>query len=161
EDKDKKNADDKAKSGGPSAAGAASPSPAASPTPKPERTIAIDWDGLTDRKIRLTTHTSAASDWVLSKNGEKLFYLTNFERGNDLWVTEIRTRDTKLFAKLGSNNVSMELSSDGKFLFVLADGRAMKIDAESGKSEPIGVSTEMVLNYSAEKAYIFDHSWRQ
>ena len=39
--------------------------------------------------------------------------------------------------------------------------RPMKVDAESGKSEPIGVNTEMVLNYSAEKAYIFDHAWRQ
>ena len=45
--------------------------------------------------------------------------------------------------------------------FVIADGTAIKVDAESGKSEPIAVKTEMVLNYSAEKAYIFDHSWRQ
>jgi len=55
----------------------------------------------------------------------------------------------------------MELSPDGKFLFVFADGRVVKIDAESGRAEPIGVNTEMVLNYSAEKAYIFDHAWRQ
>jgi len=34
-------------------------------------------------------------------------------------------------------------------------------DADSGKVEPIGVNSDMVLNYSAEKAYIFDHSWRQ
>ena len=98
---------------------------------------------------------------MLSKDGEKLFYLTNFEKGNDLWVTEIRTRETKLFNKLGANNASMELSPDGKFLFVIADGKAVKVDTESGKSEPIGVNTEMVLDYSAEKAYIFDHSWRQ
>ena len=84
-----------------------------------------------------------------------------FEKGNDLWVTEIRTRDTKLFNKLGANTASMELSPDGKFLFVIADGKAIKVDTESGKSEPIGVNTEMVLDYSAEKAYIFDHSWRQ
>jgi C-terminal processing protease CtpA/Prc len=55
----------------------------------------------------------------------------------------------------------MELSPDGKFLFVLADGRAVKVDTDSGKSEPIPVNSEMVLNYSAEKAYIFDHAWRQ
>ena len=84
--------------------------------------IAIDWDGLTDRKMRLTINTSAASDWVLSKDGEKLFYLTSFEKGNDLWVTEVRTRETKLFNKLGANSASMELSPDGKFLFVIADG---------------------------------------
>ena len=111
--------------------------------------------------MRLTINTSAASDWVLSKDGEKLFYLTSFEKGNDLWVTEVRTRETKLFNKLGANTASMELSPDGKFLFVVADGKAVKVDTESGKSEPIAVNTEMVLDYSAEKAYIFDHSWRQ
>jgi Tol biopolymer transport system component/C-terminal processing protease CtpA/Prc len=123
--------------------------------------IATDWDGLKDRRMRLTINTSPASDWVLSKDGEKLFYLTSFEKGNDLWVTEVRTRETKLFNKLGANSSSMELSPDGKFLFVMADGRALKVDTDSGKSEPIGIKTEMVLDYSAEKAYIFDHSWRQ
>src|SRR5688572_18225525 len=151
EDKDKKEAEEKTKASGQTAKPA---------TAKPE-TIAIDWDGLQDRKMRLTINTSAASDWVLSKDGEKLFYLTSFEKGNDLWVTEVRTRETKLFNKLGANSSSLELSPDGKFLFVIADGKAVKVDAESGKSEPIPVNTEMVLNYSAEKAYIFDHSWRQ
>ncbi|HTH50361.1 MAG TPA: hypothetical protein VL501_00410, partial [Pyrinomonadaceae bacterium] len=87
DDKDKKDADEKAKA-------AAKNNPTATPTPKPDNTIAIDWDGLPDRKQRLTINTSAASDWVLSKDGEKLFYLTRFEKGNDLWVTETRTRDT-------------------------------------------------------------------
>ncbi len=157
EDKDKKEADEKAKAAG----ATATPSPSPSPKPDDKKLLTFDWDGLTDRKSRLTVHTSAISDWVLSKDGEKLFYLTNFDKGNDLWVTEIRTRDTKLFNKLGANNTYMELSADGKFLFVIADGRAMKVDADSGKTEPIGVNTEMVLNYSAEKEYIFDHAWRQ
>ena len=155
EDKDKKEAEEKAKAGGPNA------SPAPSPKTDDKKLLTFDWDGLNDRKLRLTTHTSSASDWVLSKDGEKLYYLTNFDKGNDLWVTELRTHDTKLFNKLGANNTSMELSPDGKFIFVIADGKAMKVDAESGKAEPIGVNTEMVLNYSAEKNYIFDHAWRQ
>jgi tricorn protease len=156
EEKDKKEADEKAKASGPS------PSPGASPAPTPSKDIAFDWDGMTDRKTRFTTNTSGVSDWVLSKDGERLYYLTSFDKGNDLWVTEPRTRDTKLFAKLGANNISdFELSPDGKFLFLVADGRAMKVDADSGKTEPIGVNSEMVLSYSAEKAYIFDHSWRQ
>ncbi|HEX2640996.1 MAG TPA: hypothetical protein VHL50_10510, partial [Pyrinomonadaceae bacterium] len=159
EDKEKKEAEEKAKASGPSAAATASPT--ASPSPSPSKDIKIDWDNLTDRKSRLTINTSAASDWVLSKDGEKLFYLTSFEKGNDLWVTDIRTKETKLFNKLGANNTSMELSPDGKFIFVLADGKPVKVDTDSGKAEPIGVNSEMVLNYAAEKAYIFDHSWRQ
>ncbi len=140
---------------------------AATPTPTPKtdgkerKPIEIDWDGLTDRKAKLTLHTSPASDWALSKDGEKLYYLTSFEKGNDLWVTELRSKETKLFAKLGARNASMEISKDGKFLLVLADGKVVKVDADSGKAEPAAVNTEMVLKYSEEKAYIFDHSWRQ
>jgi C-terminal processing protease CtpA/Prc len=55
----------------------------------------------------------------------------------------------------------MELSADGKFIFLLADGRITKIDAASGKPEPVGISGEMALKDAEEKAYIFDHSWRQ
>lgn len=126
-----------------------------------KKLIAIDWDNLTERKSRLTLHTSPASDWVLSKDGEKLFYLTRFEKGNDIWVTELRTKETKPYFRLGADNASMELSADGKYLFVLADGKTMKVDAESAKPDPINVNSEMVLKQAEEKAYIFDHSWRQ
>ncbi len=122
--------------------------------------ITIDWENLTDRKKRLTTHTNEASDWILSKDGEKLYYLTSFDKGNDLWVTELRTKETKLLTKLDVNGPSMELSSDGKFIFLLADGKAMKIDAESGKSESLKTNGEMLLDKTAENNYIFDHSWR-
>jgi Tol biopolymer transport system component len=124
-------------------------------------TVVIDWDNLTDRKRRLTMHTSPTSDWVLSKDGEKLFYLTAFDKGNDLWVTEPRTKETKLFTKLGADQASMELSPDGKYLFVLADGKATKVLTEDGKATPITTSGEMVLKAADERAYIFDHAWRQ
>ena len=126
-----------------------------------KKDIVIDWDHLTDRKLRITTHTSDAQDWLLSKDGEKLFYLTSFEKGYDLWVTEIRTKETKLFSKLGARYAGMEMSDDGKNIFVLAEGKILKINTESGKSEPVGINSEMVLKDSEEKAYIFEHSWRQ
>lgn len=128
---------------------------------KDTKDIVIDWDNLTERKSRLTQHTSQGADWILSKDGEKLFYLTSFEKGNDIWVTELRTKDTKLYAKLGVNAAGMELSRDGKFIFVVADGRVMKLDAESGKIEHVNVNTEMVVKYGDEKNYIFNHAWRQ
>ncbi|MGA9118908.1 MAG: S41 family peptidase [Bacteroidota bacterium] len=132
---------------------------AAKDTAKKE--VVIDWTNLTERKARLTTHTSQVNDWVLSKDGEKLFYLTVFDKGNDLWVTELRTKETKLFAKLGATHASMELSPDGKFIFVLADGKVTKVETENGKSEPVKAGGEMMLKGADERAYIFDHAWRQ
>ena len=48
---------------------------------EPVKDVVIDWEGLDERKARLTTHTSPANDWVLSKDGEKLYYLTNVRQG--------------------------------------------------------------------------------
>jgi len=123
--------------------------------------VVVDWENLPDRRARVTVHTSPINDWVLSPDGEKLFYLTVFDKGNDLWVTEPRTRETKLFAKLGANGARMEMSPDGKFLFVLADGKPVRIDTGDGKVTPLGTSGEMVLKAAEERAYIFDHAWRQ
>jgi len=126
-----------------------------------KKDLVFELDGLDQRKARFTIHSADIADMALSKNGEKLFYLARFEKGYDLWVTELRTRDTKLFSKLGANQTGMELSADGKSLFVFADGRIMKIDPESGKTDPVAIGGEMALDQTAEKAYMYDHMWRQ
>ncbi|HUL44841.1 MAG TPA: S41 family peptidase [Bacteroidota bacterium] len=154
EDKAKKDAEDKEK-------GEKKKSSAKSSEDTTKKEVVIDWENLNERKARLTIHTSPLSDWVLSKDGEKLFYLTTFDKGADIWSTTLRTRETSLFAKLGADNASMQMSSDGKFIFVLADGKVTKVDAESGKSEPVKTGGEMVLKAADERNYIFDHAWRQ
>jgi tricorn protease len=128
---------------------------------EPKKDLVFELNGLDRRKVRLTIHSSDVADMALSKNGEKLYYLARFEKGYDLWMTETRTRDTKLFAKLGAGQTGMEMSADGKALFIFVDGRVLKIDAESGKSEPVAIGGEMVLDQTAEKAYMYDHMWRQ
>lgn len=126
-----------------------------------KKDLVFDWENLTDRKMRITTHTSDLGDMELSKDGEKLYYMARFEKGYDLWVTDLRKKDTKLLSKLSVKNATLELSGDGKSLFLLADGKIMKIDPEAGKTEPVNISGEMTLDYAGEKEYIFDHSWRQ
>ncbi|NIV15705.1 hypothetical protein GWN26_05490, partial [Candidatus Saccharibacteria bacterium] len=55
----------------------------------------------------------------------------------------------------------MELSKDGKQLFVLGGGKLMKVDVEDGKVTPVTINGEMILNTAGERAYIFEHAWRQ
>jgi Tol biopolymer transport system component len=123
--------------------------------------LKFDWENINDRKKQLTVHTSDLNDWLLSKEGDKLFYLTSFEEKNNLWVTDLKTKETKLFSKINAGRTSMELSDDGKFIFVLADGKPMKVDVADGKSTPIKTSGEMVLQTDRERSYIFEHCWRQ
>ena len=60
--------------------------------------LVFDWDDLEERKARLTIHSSDLGDAVLSKDGENLYYLTQFEKGLNLWTTNLRTKETKELA---------------------------------------------------------------
>jgi tricorn protease len=124
-----------------------------------------DWqpnfEGLDNRKLRVTINSGNISGYELSPDGEKLFFTARMEKGYDLWMTNPRTKETKLVAKLDGGPAGLDISKDGKSLFVVSDGRIMKVDAESGKVAPVAVNGEMVLKANQERAYIFDHAWRQ
>lgn len=123
--------------------------------------LQLNFDDLDNRRVRLTINSSSISDYALNKDGSKLFYLSSFEKGYDLWVTEPRTHDTRILAKLGGSPSGIEISKDGKSLFVSNRGGLVKVDAESGKVTPVGISGEMVLDAAAERSYIYEHAWRQ
>ncbi len=116
---------------------------------------------LDNRTIRLTLSSADMAGVKLSKDGEKLYYLARYDQGYDLWITMPRTHETKMLAKLGARGGDMELSKDGKALFVLAGGNIMKVDVSDGKVTPVRISTNMDLNPAAERAYIFEHIWKQ
>jgi tricorn protease len=128
---------------------------------KKSESLVIEFKGLDDRKVRLTIHSSLLGDAIVSEDGEKLFYLARIEKGVDLWVTTLRTRETKILTKLGNNASSLSLSQDGKKLFALVDGKPTKIDVESGKKDPIAINGEMMLYKKQELGYIYEHAWRQ
>lgn len=121
----------------------------------------LDLKDLDNRIVKLTINSSSISDYALNNDASKLFYLAEFENGYDLWVTEPRTHDTKILAKLGGSPSGIEISKDGKSLFVSNNGRLVKVDAESGKISGININGEITLNTVGERAYIYDHIWRQ
>ena len=124
-------------------------------------TVQFDWENMHDRIKRLTVNTSRLNDWLLSKKGDKLFYLTSFEGKNNLWSTDLKSKETKIFARINARRVSMELSKDGKFIFLLADGKPMTVNTSTGKTKSIRTAGEMNLQAEREREYIFDHCWRQ
>ncbi len=123
--------------------------------------LIIDLAGIGDRKVRLTKHSSLLSDAVLSDDGEQLFYLAQYEDGYDLWVTKPRENETKLLTKVGPQANSLFLDKDNKNVFVQGGGKVFKIDAKSGKKTPLKMTGEMMFDPASERAYIFDHTWRQ
>lgn len=123
--------------------------------------VALELDGATDRKARLTIHSSSMGDALVSKDGETLYYLARFERGLNLWSTNLRTRETRQVLALNANSGSMTWDKEQKNIFLLADGGISKIDPASARRETVSINSEMVADTQAERAAAFDHVWRK
>lgn len=124
--------------------------------------LKFDFDGLENRRVRLSVHSGQLSDAYVTKDGESLLYLAKFEKGYNLWQTKLRTRETKILAKLNSSSGGSIIPDEKeKHLFILTSSGVKKIEIASGKVEGVSMKGEMILNESEERAYLFEHVWRQ
>jgi tricorn protease len=96
---------------------------------------------------------------ALSKDGEKLFYLARFEKGYNLWSTNLRSRETKMELAMDANSGRFQWDKEMKTLFLLADGKLFKINPDGFKREPINIQSELNLDIEAERKCMFDHVW--
>ncbi|CAM4387089.1 C-terminal processing protease CtpA/Prc, contains a PDZ domain [Pedobacter westerhofensis] len=136
---------------------------------KPQKKLAADsalkvnlnLNNLDIRTIKLSQNSAEIATTILSADGERLFFLAKYDNAFDLWVTALRSHDTRKLASLDAGNAGMELSKDGKSIFILADGKILKIDAESGVKTPLAFNAVMDLNADAERSYILDHAYQR
>ncbi len=125
---------------------------------KEEKPLQFDWEDLKERKARFTIHSSSLGDAVLNKDSNKLYYMAAFEGKQNLWMTDLRTKETKLAIKVNGSG-SLSWDKDMKNLYLLSGGKITKIDPEKGSKKPIAIRSEMTLNAAAERQYMFDHVW--
>ena len=149
-----KEAEDKAKPKGDT-------SKAKSDTAAKSEPVKFEFDGIETRKARLTIHSSSLGDALVSKDGETLYYLARFERGMNLWSTNLRTKETKQVLALNANGGNMTWDNEQKSILLLADGAIAKIDPAAAKREAVPISGELALDVAAEREAMFDHVWRK
>ncbi len=125
--------------------------------------ITIELDGILDRVKRLTINSSQLRGAVLTPKGEKLYYLARFEKGYDLWVNDLVKGETKLLQKLGPGTGALIMDAKGENLYVIDGGRISKIGVkgDGAKKEGIGFRAEFTYRPYEERAYMFEHAWRQ
>ncbi|MCF8374666.1 MAG: peptidase S41 [Bacteroidales bacterium] len=124
--------------------------------------LKFDLTNIEDRKTRLTIHSSRLSDALLSGDGEKLYYLSSTDKGFDLWQTELKSKETKIILKgVSKSSGSLHHDKDWKNLFVLSGGKISKIELEKSKKTEVAIKAEMNLNEADERAYLYEHIWRQ
>jgi len=152
--KDEKNDKKKGKKDGPST----SSGTAKDEKPAESKAIEVDLEHLQDRVIRLTPMSSNLSGMALSKDGEKLYFMTSFEKGFDLWELDVREKSMKILKKMGQGGAHLSMKDDN--IFLLSGGNLQKVD-KSGKSTPIKYDATMELDLAAEREYMFNHVFLQ
>ena len=126
--------------------------------PKESKIIEVDLEHLQDRVIRLTPMSSNLSGMALSKDGEKLYFMTSFEKGYDLWEMDVREKSMKIMKKMGQGGAHLVVKDDN--IFLLSGGNLQKVD-KGGKSTPIKFDATMELDLAAEREYMFNHVFLQ
>ncbi|QJD97394.1 peptidase S41 [Mucilaginibacter robiniae] len=137
------------------------PANAKTPAGVPAYAFQPNLKNLDNRTVRITLGAASIADNVMSKDGEKMYYLAKYDKGYDLWVVMPRTHEMKVLANLNAPGGGLELSNDGKALFVLAGSNIMKVNTDDGKITPVHINSTMDLDAAGERAYIFEHTWKQ
>ncbi len=162
------------------------------PDVEPPPDVKIEFEH-TDRRLRrITLHSSAISDFVVSRDGEVCLYGAQIDGKWDVFMVRPRAGETKRLVRLGdSAGPRLELSRDGKTLFILRQGGRLAkanvgaaLQAAAGgrrrrgggdedgggggvgggggaKVEGIAFAAELDLDAPAERRYLFEHIWRQ
>lgn len=120
-----------------------------------ENIVKIDREGIADRIVRLTPNSSELADFVLSKDGETLYYLSAFEGGYDLWKKDLRKGDVSLAKKLDSGFVGIQTDKDGNIF--LAGSSVKKFDPKSKELKNVSLSGSMKLDLAKEREAMLDY----
>lgn len=123
------------------------------------KTINVELDGIEDRVMRLTPMSSNLSSYIITDDGETLYYITQGQDKKQLWKIGLRKDEVKLVGNVdGASN--FDSSSDGKTLFLF--GSSMKkLDPKSDKMTPITAKATMDLDAAAEREFMFDNISRE
>lgn len=123
--------------------------------------IVVELKNIEDRIVRLTPNSSNLGNAIISKDGEKLYYLAAFEGGFDLWKTDLRKKETKLLHKMDAGWASMEMDKEGKNIFLLGGSSMQKMDASNETLKPINYRANLKMDLAAEREYMFNHVYKQ
>ena len=130
------------------------------PEAKEMEPLKFDLDNCRDRIVRLTVTPSFLGDILLDKDGENIYYNVAFEKGMDLWHRDLMTGNTELLIK-NVGNGEMMFDKSYKEIYLAADGGIKKVTPQSKAVKNIEFEAQFNYQPYKERAYMFDHVWRQ
>lgn len=128
---------------------------------KESKDINVELEGIEDRIVRLTPYSSDLASAIISKDGEKLYYMSAVEDGYDMWKMDLRKHETKLLHKMNSGWTNLTADKDGKDIFILGSGAMKKMDPSSESLKSISYNAQVKMNLADEREYMLQHVYRE
>ncbi|MFT7619684.1 MAG: tricorn protease [Planctomycetota bacterium] len=129
---------------------------------KKVKDLKVEWEELRDRTVRLTKNSENLGSAVLTTDHAKLYWLTFFDKGSRLWERDLRKGESKLLSSFDSRQAEFTLSADDKTIYVLSGGAlSFSVLGDKFKLKPIEFEATMELKPDQERAFMFEHAWRQ
>lgn len=122
---------------------------------KEEKKINIEISGLQDRIVRLTPNSSTLGDFILSDDGETLYYLSSFEGGFDLWKKDLRKGDVSIVKKLDGRSGTLYADEEGN-IFILGN-TVKRLNSKASDMKNISINTTMHINPDEERTAMFEY----
>jgi len=124
--------------------------------------VRIEFAGIEKRTRRLTLHSAPMGGYALSPDGETLVYFARVDEKWDLWIHAIRKSETRRLLKVrGDRAGEVKFNGKGDAVFVRTGKGLLKRVPLKGDAKPIPYAGEMIVDHARERAYIFEHVWRQ
>lgn len=123
-------------------------------------TVNIEPLNIEDRRVRLTPSSADLSDAIVSPDGKKLYYFAAYEGNYDLWALDLVKKSTKLVNKLNTSRPIFAEDQSGKNIFVLGS-TSQKLDPKSDALKAMNFSTDVKIDYQAERTAMYDEVVRE
>jgi len=145
---------------------------------KPPAPVTIEFERRERRVKRATITSSPINGYAVSPDGENVVYFAKIGEKWDLWLTRPRDHKTLKALELRADEPGeVVFGKEGKAVYVLGgDGAIVKANVASlldtdpeheheggdgAKARPVPYAAEMTIDRPAERAYMFEHAWRQ
>ncbi len=129
--------------------------------------VEIDFDGIHERLMQVTSLPGNESDLAISTDGEWLYFVSNrsgrqsFDADQDLHKVKWDGTEMEPLTEGGQSPYGVTLGPKGQQLYMMrSGGRIARLDTERGTTAMIGYSARMDIEFTEEAAQVFDEAWR-
>jgi tricorn protease len=128
--------------------------------------VEIDFEGIHERLMQVTSLPGNESDLAISHDGEWLYFVANrsgrqsFDAAQDLYKVKWDGTEMDGLTSGGQAPYGVSLGPKGQHLFLMRRGRLARVKPDGGSVEGIPFSARMDIRFADEAAQVFSEAWR-